>query len=91
MVFKVFLNVKVDIEKLDIKTDHAYHIPVLQVLPLYPRSHPPTGHVPRLGSHGWLKQWQLLEQLFPNVPDTHSKKSMVNVCGLNIGNPHFTI
>jgi len=51
-----------------------FHIPVLQVLPLYPRSHPPSGHVPCLGSHGWLIQWQFREQWFPNVPDPHATK-----------------
>ena len=47
---------------------------MLQVLPLYPRLHPPVRHVPCAESHGWLKQWQVLEQPSPNVPGTHATK-----------------
>ena len=64
----------IDIKYVDIKTNHPYHIPILQVVPLYPRWHPPARHVPCTGSHGWLTQWQFLEQWFPNVPDAHSTK-----------------
>ena len=56
-----------------------YHIPVLQVSPLYPGWHSPSGHVPFIGLHVSLIQWQLLEQLFPNVPDLHSTKNNGNL------------
>jgi hypothetical protein len=56
-----------------------YHIPVLQVWPLYPGLHSPSGHVPFIGLHVSLIQWQLLEQLFPNVPESHSTTSNGNL------------
>ena len=52
-----------------------YHISVLQVLPLFPRSHPPAGHVPSSGSQGWLTQGQFLKQLLANVPYPHATKN----------------
>jgi hypothetical protein len=54
---------------------NRYHISVLQVLPLFPRSHPTAGHVPSSGSQGWLTQGQFLGQLLPNVPDPHATKN----------------
>ena len=48
------------------------HIPELQVIPVYPRCHPPGGHVPVIGSHGLLIQWQVWVHLSPNVPYTHA-------------------
>jgi hypothetical protein len=34
----------------------------------------PAGHIPFIGLHGWLTQWQILEHWFPNVPDEHAAK-----------------
>ena len=51
-----------------------YYIPVLQLLFLYPRLHPPGGHTPVIWSHGWLTQWQFVEHWRPNFPDSHAKK-----------------
>jgi hypothetical protein len=31
--------------------------------------------VPCAESHGWLKQWQILEQPSPNVPGIHATKT----------------
>jgi hypothetical protein len=41
--------------------------------------HSPSGHVPFIGLHVSLIQWQLLEQLFPNVPESHSTKNNGNL------------
>ena len=49
-------------------TNYVYHIPVLQVIPSYRRSHPPGVHTPVTGSQGWLIQWQVSSQLCPNFP-----------------------
>jgi hypothetical protein len=42
--------------------------------PLYPRLHPPAVHVPFIGLHVWLTQWQLPEHWFPNVSGAHAAK-----------------
>ena len=57
------------------QTDYSYSIPALQVLSVYPRWHPSGGHIPVIGSHGWLIQWQVREHLFPNIPDVHAKNN----------------
>jgi hypothetical protein len=48
------------------------YIPVLQLLPVYPRSHPPPEHSPVVESHGSLRQWQVSVQLYPNCPGSHA-------------------
>jgi hypothetical protein len=69
------------LRNIRISNDNGYilnpcYVPVLHVFPLYPRWHPPAGHVPLIGSHVWLTQWQFPEHWFPNVPDGHATKWM---------------
>jgi hypothetical protein len=45
---------------------------MLQLLRVYPRSHPPAEHSPVVGSHGSLRQWQVSAQLYPNCPGSHA-------------------
>ena len=57
----------------------TYYIPVLQVMLVYPLLHPPVGHVPAMGSHGWLMQWHVSLQLCPYFPESHTASNDRNI------------
>jgi len=46
---------------------------------VYPLLHPPVGHVPAMGSHGWLIQWHVSLQLLPNFPELHAASKDRNI------------
>ena len=52
---------------------------MLHVIPIYPGSHPPRGHLPVIRSHGWLIQWQVSLHLYPYFPDPHAVKTSRNL------------
>jgi hypothetical protein len=56
--------------------NQSLSLPILQLLPLYPRWHPPSRHVPWTWLHGKLSflQWQTPKHWLPNVPVVHATR-----------------